>query len=157
MIFKLREADEDDIPVLDIVRRQAIEAGYDDAYEQSDFSQLVASPDKDIENWLTSDHIVVYLIETRYTHACYGAYDRKTGQILDFFTTPEYERKGYAGRILDRFEETASDDGRDTIRVHAPFNARKFFEKNGFEEVGQVQKNGLEALELEKELPIHDE
>lgn len=152
MIFKLREADEEDIPVLDIVRRQAIEAGYDDAYEQSEFSPLVAAPDQDMETWLKSDHIVVYLVETRYTPACYGAYDRESGQILDIFTAPEYERKGYAGRILERFEETATDDGRGTIHVHAPYNAREFFEKKGFEQVDEVEKDGLEALELEKDL-----
>lgn len=152
MIFKIREADEEDIPVLDIVRKQAIEAGYEDAYEQSEFSPLVAAPDKDIENWLTSDHIVVYLIETRYTPACYGAYDRMNGQILDIFTAPEYERKGYAGRILSRFEETASEDGQNKIYVHAPYNARPFFEKKGFRETGEVEKDGLEALEFTKDI-----
>jgi len=150
MIFKIREAVEDDIPVLEIVRRQAIEAGYDDAYEQAEFAELVARPDKDLASWIREDHILVYLIETQYTPACYGVYDRIEGQVLDIFTAPEYEGKGYAGQILDRFEDVAEEDGRDVVRVAVPKNARYFFESKGYEEVGREKKDGLDVLTYKK-------
>lgn len=147
---KLREAADEDLPGLKIVRRQAIEHGFTDEYDREDFANLVAGDDLNLPDYVASDDHLVAVLESEVTVFAYGVFDQTNGRVMGIYTAPEYEREGWGTRLLNRFEEIAREGGDDALTATVPRNAQSFFEANGFRVVDEAQRNGLPALEMRK-------
>lgn len=148
----IREATHADVPSLEVVRRQAIEAGFTDEYERSDFADHVARPDASLPEWLASETHLAVLAETEVTVVGYGVLDRQAATIRALYTAPAYQESGCASALLDRFERVARDTGATTLHVASPANAVGFFERLGFEQTGTVHRDGLQLVTMEKSL-----
>lgn len=147
MTSRLRPATPADVPSLQVVRQQALEAGFSAHYPRSAFADLVAVPDDRLAGWIRTDGVVVLVAETDVTAVGFGAYDTQTARVLALYTAPEYQGRGCASAILDRFERRARDDGRPRLRATAPLNALGFFERRGFERRRSTDRHGL-SMEL---------
>ena len=148
----VREAEAADVPTVEVVRRQAMEAGFEGVYDRADFAPLVASPSADLPSWVTAADHLALVVETDVTVVAFGVLDVPAGQIRALYTAPEYQRRGCASALLARFETRAADDGADTISVVTPRNAVGFFESRGFERQEPVERDGLACSRLTKPL-----
>ncbi len=135
---KLVQATPEDVPGLDVVRRQAIETGFTGVYERSQFADLVARPDPDLANWIEDDRYLVLVMKSELTLCAYGVLDQQEGQLKGLYTADSYQREGHAGRILSKLEETAREAGQETITIEAPKNSITFFEAHHFRKVGET-------------------
>lgn len=149
---EIREATRTDLPSLDIVRRQAVEAGFTDAYERSEFADLVARRDANPQEWITSETHLTLLAETSVTVVSYGVLDRQSATIRALYTAPAYQESGYASALLDRFEQTARNVNAASMSVTSPSNAVGFFECAGFERTGTVRHDGLQFTTMKKSI-----
>lgn len=147
-----REAKKQDIPSLEIVRRQAIETGFTSVYDRSDFADLVAEPLPEMEGWIDDDTVEFILAETEFTPICFGVYGLSSSRILAFYTAENYRKEGHAKRLYGYLESVAADSDNTKIEVVSPLNARGFFESLGFEAVGTTRKNDLKMVEMQKNL-----
>lgn len=146
----IRDAEPEDVPSLEIVRRQAIEAGLEGVYDRAEFAPLVASPTANLPEWITADDALTLVVETAVTVVAYGIYDIPAQRIRALYTAPDYQRCGCASALLDRFETRANQDDADEISVVAPRNAVPFFESHGFERCGRTEHEGLSCIRLTK-------
>lgn len=151
---QLREAQPSDTASLDIVRRQAIETGFTDAYERDDFADLVAQPDPNLGDWIEESEKIVLVITSELTPFAYGVYDRENSEILGLFTAENYQDEGHAEKILKKFEASASDHENHQITVYSPHNAVVFFEKLGFEQEEETThpSHDLSVFQMKKRL-----
>lgn len=151
---RLTEAQPEDVPSLDIVRRQAIESGFTDAYERDDFADLVARPDPKLREWIESDRVMVLVVKSELTPFCYGVFNPASGDVMGLYAAENYEGEGHATRILGRFEEVGRERELPELTVEAPRNARGYFEHNGFQVRGRLEseETGLTLLEMAKPL-----
>ncbi len=133
---ELREADPQDQPVLDIVRRQAIEIGLSGTYNRNDFADLVAEPDPRLGEWIEDDNTLVLVLGDEMTPFAYGVYDRSRSKIMGLYTGETYRDEGHASRIVNVFEQEARDRKKNDIRVDSPRNAVEFFENLDFQIYG---------------------
>ncbi|MFB6346073.1 MAG: GNAT family N-acetyltransferase [bacterium] len=147
-----REAEQEDVASLEIVRRQAIETGFTSVYDRSDFAELVAEPLPEMNDWIEDDDVEFILAETEFTPICFGAYDMEESVILAFYTAENYREEGHARRLYDYLETQAKQAGNEIITVESPLNAQGFFESLGFEEVERSEREGLEVVKMEKSL-----
>ena len=58
----------------------------------------------------------------------------KTGTVLNVYTRPEYRKRGYAGRIMDRLIEDAKKMGLCRIDLKATEAGASLYRAKGFEE-----------------------
>lgn len=150
MTVRVRECDPDDFPSLEVIRRQSVESGFVEAYDRAAYLDLVDDATVALSAWIESDGHLALVVETDVTPVGFGVYDRTEGRILALCTAPEYAGLGCAGRLLDRFERAARDDGPGTVRVTTPLGSAGFFEENGFERVGTEDRGGLTLVRYEK-------
>ncbi|MFB6150853.1 MAG: GNAT family N-acetyltransferase [Haloarculaceae archaeon] len=73
---EIRQARRDDAPTLDVLRRQAVEAAFGDAYDRGAVADVVASASTDLETWTGDDRYEVLVVETDVTPVGYGALER---------------------------------------------------------------------------------
>lgn len=150
MPFPIRPATPADVPSLQVVRQQAIEAGFSAHYPRSAFADRVAAPDDRLPAWIESATATVLVAETDVTAVGFGAYDAECARVLALYSAPEYAGRGCASAILDRFERRARDDGRTRLRATVPKNALGFFERRGFERRRATERDGLAMAEMWK-------
>lgn len=148
----VRAADPADVSSMGVVRRQAVEAGFEGVYDRAAFAPLVASPDDDLGDWVASDDHLALVVETDVTVAAFGVYDRPDREVRALYTAPHYQGRGCATALLDRFEARAREDGASAVRVVAPRNAVPFFTARGFRRRGTVDRAGLRFRRLTKPL-----
>ncbi len=146
----IRRADPMDVPSLDVIRRQALEAGFTDQYRRSDFVDLVATSDDRLSDWVAADETLVLVVATDFTPAAFGVYEIDSARILALYTAPEYQGGGRASALLDRFERRARTDGKRHIRAVVPSNAVDFFERRGFEPRRVDERDGLSMVVVSK-------
>lgn len=146
----IRAATREDVPSLEVLRRQALEAGLTGTYDQSEIAPLVATPDDRLPDWVASAETVVLVAATDITPIGFGAYDPAPGRVLGLYTAPAYQGRGCASAILDRFEARARADGHRRLRVAAPLTAVSFFEARGFERRDRLERAGITRIDLEK-------
>lgn len=135
MAIEVRRAVPGDVPSLEIIRRQAIEATYSAHYPREAYADLVATPDPDLPTWIESDRYVVVVGETPVTPASFAACDRRDGELLAMCTAPDYEGRGYASRLLCELIDSLSETDVEFLSVWAPDPVRPFFRENGFEPI----------------------
>lgn len=152
MEAEIREAVPDDVPSLEIIRRQAIESGFSDEYDRDGFAPLVAEADANLPEWVTDDATLVLVAETEITPVCFGVYERDESTISALYTAPDYQHHGCASALVDRFEREGRRLKADAIQVTAPRNAVPFFEKVGFDYVGERRRVGLDFVVLQKSI-----
>lgn len=153
MSTTVRVAEVEDVPALQIVRRQSIESNFTDEYERNRFADLVAYDSRDLKRWVESDQFTVLLMETEITPVTYGAVDRSNARIAALYTAPEYEGEGRATEILRRLEEEVESSGEsDTIEVTVPLPGYTFFQEKGYEVIEDSTWNDLEAKFCRKSL-----
>lgn len=152
MDVTLREAHAPDVPVLEIVRRQAIEHRFADEYDRSKVADLVAEAEADLPAWIESDHHDVILVESEVTVLAFGVLDRSMGVIEGVYTAPDYEREGWASRIVERMISLAREDGLDTLEATVPRPAEAFFLARGFEPGEKQERDGFPAQTMRKPL-----
>ena len=145
-----REATSEDVPSLEILRRQAIEAACTGVYERGRFADLVASLDDRLPEWVTDDATTVLVAETSITPVSYVVV--RDGQILGLFTSPDYQHEGFASGLLDAVESRAVADGAASLRAIAPEVSAGFFEACGFTATGSDDWYGLPGRVFEKEI-----
>lgn len=138
--MEVRAATQADIPGLEVVRQQAIEAGFTGEYDRSTFAPLVASPDDRLEGWITADPYRVLVVDTEVTVVSFGVLDCDAGEILGLYTVPNHAEQGCATALVDAFETTAREDGHTELRADATRNAVGFFEARGFERRDTVER-----------------
>lgn len=139
----IREATIEDVPSLEVIRKQAIEAGFTDHYPRSEFADLIATPDDRLRAWIESPDALVLMAETDVTPVGFGAYEVPTARVLALYTAPEYQGEGCASALLERFERRARDDGKDRLRATVPPNAAGFFDRRGFDRRRTAERDGL--------------
>lgn len=149
---EIREATPRDVPILEVVRRQAIEAGFEGTYDRTDFADLVATSEVDLADRIESDDHLALLVETDVTIASFGVCHVPAGELTSIYTAPEYQRHGCATALLERFTARVVEDGAGEIGVVSPRNAVPFFEARGFERHGSVDRDGLTFIRLWKSL-----
>lgn len=147
-----REANGSDVPSLEIVRRQAIEDGFSGAFDRSSFADLVAGDDAELPHWVDSPAYDVVVVESEVTILAYGVFDRERAVVRGLYTAPAYQREGWASRLLERFEGSARSVGHDAIEATVPLTARDFFQARGFEDQESVERQGIEARTMRKDL-----
>ena len=80
----------------------------------------------------------------------------KGNEIRHMYVLLEYQGKGIGSKIIDFFEELASEKEYSTLIVNSVAHSEKFYAKNGFKIVKRsiIVRHGqaLEALLLEKQL-----
>lgn len=148
----IREATPADVPGLEVVRQQAVEAGFTEQYDRDDFVDLVATPDDRIPDWIDAPGTLVLVAETDVTTVGYGAYAPSSGRILALYTAPAYQGEGCATELLDRFERRARRDGRGQLRATVPLNAAGFFRNRGFERRERTERHGVAHVVVTKSL-----
>lgn len=144
----IREATPADAPALDVIRQQAMEAGFTGRYPRSTFADLVAAPDERLRDRIGSPDTLVLVDETQVTLASFGAYEVPSARIVALYTAPEYQDEGRASALLRRFERRAHEDGKDWLRATVPLNAVGFFERRGFERRKTTERRGIEMVEV---------
>lgn len=140
--MNVREATAADVPALDVIRRQAIEAGFTGEYDRAAFADLVASPDDRLPEWVADPAWVVLVAESEVTSVGYGALDSETGELGALYTAPDHEGRGCASTLLERFERRAREAGRDRLHAAVPRNAVGFFEQRGFDRGETIERDG---------------
>lgn len=148
MDVTIREAEPSDVMSIDILRRQALEEAFRGEFDRSAFNDLVATTDPDLEGWIDSDRCSVLVAETEVTAVCYGAVDCEACSLLALYTSPDYQREGFASLLLDRLRDAAECD---SLSATVPTTAREFFEAVGFERTGDTRWQGLPALQLRED------
>ena len=153
MPVTVRPATPADRPALEIVRRQALEAALSGRYDRGAFAELVAEPEAELETWLSSDRFSAVVAETAVTPAAFAVGDRRTGEVVAVYTAPDYERRGYATRALERVEQGARSAGLEELTVWTPEPSVGFFTAAGFEpEEGRRVVAGVPHVRLWKAL-----
>jgi N-acetylglutamate synthase-like GNAT family acetyltransferase len=144
---RMIEAEPEDVSGLDIVRRQAIETGFTDVYERSQFADLVARPDPNLRDWIEDENHLVLKVESDMTPFAYGVVDRSSGEIKGLYTAETYQDEGHAKRLLKRMETEAESSGLEVVSVDAPKNSKQFFERVGYRDEGTADREEL-SIEL---------
>jgi GNAT superfamily N-acetyltransferase len=152
MDVTIREARPGDVASLDILRRQAIEATFSDRYDRTQYADLVATPDDALGDWIDDDRYRVLLAATDVTPVSYAVLDRDRAELLAVFTSPDYEREGFASVLLGRLEDDLHASGRSELFVTAPDPATGLFESTGFDAGEPGEWNGLPATTFRKSL-----
>ncbi len=153
MVMVVRPATLADVPSLEIVRRQAIEATYSSYYPREDFADLVSSPDSDLSSWIESEHHRVVVVETPVTPVAYAAVDRRNGELLAVYTAPDYEGRGYATRLIEDIVQTMASTDIDSLFVWAPDPVQAFFLENGFELREERTESPFPSQRMRREFP----
>jgi len=143
-----REATSEDVHSLEILRRQAIEAACSDVYERDRFADLVATPDEQLPTWVEEDSATVLVAETSITPVSYVVV--ADGEILGLFTSPDYQREGFARELLEAAERRAVERGWSRLSVVAPEVSAGFFEACGFTPHGSDDWHGLPGTVFRK-------
>lgn len=145
----VRHATADDVPALEIIRRQAIEAAYASHLPRERYADLVATPDSGLpERVGAADHVVL-VSTTEVTPTAFIGYRQLDGELVDLYTSPDYERRGHATTLLDALVERI--DGEE-LCVWAPSPVEGFFLDRGFEPTGEARSDPLPARRLSKRL-----
>jgi GNAT superfamily N-acetyltransferase len=152
MNVTIRNARTDDVPALEILRRQSIESAFSGGYDREAYTDLVAGADERLPRWVESDEHLVVVAATAVTLVSYAAFDRGRSSVSAVFTNPAYGREGFGSAVLDRIEERARADGHATVRAVAPEPTVGFFEARGYEAGDPDRWHGLPAVRLRKRL-----
>lgn len=152
MSTTVRRATVDDVPALQIVRRQSVESNFTDVYDRNRFADLVAYDSRDLKHWIEAENFSVMMMETDITPVSYGACDRDNGTITALYTAPEYEGEGRATELLQRMEEILIDSGHETAEVTVPLPGFSFFQDRGYEVIEEAKWNSLEARLCRKDI-----
>lgn len=152
MATKIREAVPSDVPSLDVIRQQAMEADLTGHYPRSDFADLIATPDDRLQDWIRSPEILVLVAETDITPIGYGVYEEPSAWILALYTAPEYQGEGCAKTLLERIEQQARNANKNRLQVTVPKPSVGFFLNRGFERQRATDKQGLSMIVCTKQL-----
>lgn len=152
MATNIREAVPSDVPSLDVIRQQAMEADLTGRYPRSDFADLIATPDARLQDWVQSPEILVLVGETDITPIGYGVYEEPSDCILALYTAPAYQGEGCAKALLERIEQHARNANNDRLQITVPKPSVGFFLNRGFERQRTTDKNGLSMIVCTKRL-----
>lgn len=152
MSATVRPATLADRPALEIIRRQAIEASWSDRYDRERFADLVAAPDAELAEWLGRNRYLSLVVETSVTPVAYAVCDLETGELLALYTAPDYERRGYATRLLERIQDCVAASTGSSLEVWTPEPAADFFRENGFVTVDERAESPIPRVRLRKHL-----
>jgi ribosomal protein S18 acetylase RimI-like enzyme len=144
--MKIREADKDDIETLSelwyslaegMERYSELNELKDTAKEDSrdGFSKLFEDEDTTIFLLDTEDEVIGYMILQE------GEHPSRTHEnyvsIVDLFVKEGYRSQGYGSEMIEKAEEYAEQQDCDYLKVSSEWKneeARKFYERNNFEE-----------------------
>lgn len=150
MEVTIREAEAGDVPGLEILRRQAIEAAFRPEYDRERYVDLVAGEGQRLDAWVERDDHEVLLAETEVTPVCYAALDLEETRLVALFTSPDYQEEGFARLVVERLQSSLAPG--EALSVVAPEPAVGFFERLGFEAVDDDEWNGMPAKRLRASL-----
>lgn len=153
----IREAEAGDVPGLRVLRSQAIEASFSDAYDRDDFADLVAAGGGALDERVADDATTVLKAQTEVTPVGFATVEcasdeSTTAELLGVYVSPDYEREGFGRGLVEQVEERAREAGAQELRVTAPSVAVGFFEAVGFEVEADAEWHGLPASRLVRPL-----
>lgn len=152
MDVSVHRATQPDLPGLRILRSQAIEAACSDVYERQRFADLVVGNDDRLPAFLEDRATTVWIAETPVTPVSYVVFEPEAGDIHGIFTSPDYQREGFATLLLERVEQRLLDADCPTVQATVPTVAQSFFRANGFDERSEGEWRGLPAVVMGKSL-----
>lgn len=68
----------------------------------------------------------------------------RRGYITNMYTADEYRGRGIAGKLMQKLEEEAKDQGISMLVLHASVMGRKAYVKSGFKETEVVMEKTIE-------------
>lgn len=145
MEVSIRPATRADLPVLEIVRRQAIEASFGERYEPTRYATAVATDDPGLPRWVAEDRFRTQVLETRVTPAAFGVLDTRSDELLALYTAPDYRGRGYATRVFDALVE---DRPHRAIEAWVPEPSIGYFEGVGFQRTGERRGDPIPAARI---------
>lgn len=145
-----------DVPSLEVLRRQAVEAGFSEVYDRSDFADVVAGEEDAFPRWIDDDRFEAVVAETDVTVVGFGVLDRERCRVAALYTAPAHQGHGCGSRMLTHLEDAAREAGCTRLVVEAPRNADGFFADRGYEAVGDTTRWGLPMTERAKDLGTTD-
>ena len=149
----IREATPADVPALEIVRRQAVEATYAEFTDRSVYADAVASADPALPAWIDDPNWLVLVFETRVTPVAYAAVDCDRGRLVALYTAPDYRRRGYARRIVTTLQERLREQGESVLDAVVPVAVEPFFRAVGFDRVGSPSTDEIPTVPMQASLP----
>lgn len=152
MNASLRPATVEDRPSLEIVRRQALEAAFTEHYDRARYADLVATPDPELAPWLADDRYLSLLVETPATPVAYLVCDRRRAELLALYTSPDYEGRGYATRLLRSASDDIAESGAETLTIWAPEPSLGFFRTRGFTATDERTSEDIPRQRMAKSL-----
>ena len=101
--------------------------------------------DEDAKNYFLSDHYKKYVCFVNEEIAGWCVLEKSSDRLIItwIFVREEYRKQGIGTQLMNKIKSYAQELGVRGISVNTGSNttwARKFYEKNGFEEVGSVKK-----------------
>lgn len=146
----LRPATEADVPALEVIRRQALEAALSEHFAQSRYADLMVGAHSQLIEWVTDEAYAVHVIDHGPTPASYVALDRECGEIVALYTAPDFQGAGYATDLLAEIE--AQFDG-EALRALVPTVTVGFFQERGFAERETDASGWIPRSLIRKQLP----
>lgn len=137
MDVTVRTATAADVATLGVLRRQAVDDAVREYTGEPPRDAVLSGTEARLRERIGEDRYRVHVIETEVTAVCYGVLDRETGRLDGVFTSPKYQREGFASALLDRLESAAAEAGVETLTAVAPESAEGFFRSNGFDPAGR--------------------
>lgn len=154
MSLRIRKAEVNDIPILEIIRRQSIESGFEkeEKYDRKEFAEIVATPDQSLEDQIKSDDFSVLIAETDMTEVGYIVYNKKNSQITGLYIAPAHQGHGGGSFLLERIEKIALELEKESLTVDVYYNSVEFFRKKGYKKMSEDEdkKNKVETIRLKK-------
>lgn len=87
----------------------------------------------------------------------WGRLDKNDGEVSAMYVHPDHARQGVGSALLEHLLRVAREEGLQRVHLMASLNAVVFYERAGFEAMGEtVQETSggvaIECVEMEKEL-----
>lgn len=152
MDARLRPAVPADRPSLEIIRQQAVEAAYEDRYDQQTVAEWVTTPDVALASRIEDDQSVAVVAETAVTQVGFAVADVESGRLVAIYVSPDYERRGHGTALLEAVAERLREAGVETMTVDAPEAVAPFFRQHGFDPADPAPDAPVPAVRMSKPL-----
>lgn len=147
----------DDLDVVS-VKRAAIEASAGESYSADQVAAWTPGNEEldDYGEALESSQYLVLVAEIGDAVVGFGVLDVASGSLLALYIQPRQRGTGIGSTLLGHVETSASMNGADALDLLASRNAVGFYERQGYERAGAVERDidgeSLTFVRMEKSL-----
>lgn len=97
---------------------------------------------------IESNRFEILLVESGPATAGYGVLNTAENRIDAVFVHPDFHGDGIGSSLVSQFESRARISGLSELQIASSLNAREFYERLGYQAVGQKQRE-INGVELE--------